>query len=542
MTRTVLRPNPELTRSGDAVGARPCVLDREAIVGDELEAFFRGALSTMVAPGAVDTDSARIMGRTRWAGAHVAVLRSEASDRDRHEVPVDLDADAMRRSDGTFSVRVGPSSLQPDTEYRFCVESRASGARLGDGRFRTAPVPGSAAAAKVTLGVVSCHNPFAPDGTLHPAAQRALTTAPAAFRDVGASRILLCGDQMYGDLPERLSLFDPEHFAKVGPRYRDSIFDCTEDEVRALYQERHRIFWKPERLQALLAEFACHPILDDHEIVDNFGSKPEHSTPRWQNVRAGALAAFHDYQARRVFGDTRPAAYDHGFRYGDVAVYVMDLRSERYSDSDEIVLASPAQFRRLEDFLRAHGDAKAVVLTLSVPLLHLPQWLMGTAVKVTGEGSDADDRWTAPRARPSRDALVDVLTRHERSHPHQRLVLAGGDIHVGAAMEVRFTDRSRTALQLVSSALSNAQGRVAEVSGAALARAASTRGRTTEAYAHAAMLEGVDGADQNPVAALNMGVIDVDGTSHDTAVRVRLLSPDDSVVPVPETVFDSGWR
>jgi len=525
---------------------RVVVRDREARAGDDLERFFRGALTTMVAPGATDTRSTRVMARTRWAGEHVLVLRSSASDAERREARAHLDADALRRSDGTFSLDYpgdsGGPPLQPDTEYTLVVEHVSSGARLGEGRLRTAPVPGSEAAAKVTIGVASCHNPFRPDGALHPQALRALTAAQSAYDRVGAGRVVLAGDQVYGDLPAPLSLFDPDHFAKVGPRYRDSIFDCTEDEVRALFQERHRIFWKVDAMRGLMARFACHPILDDHEIVDNFGSDPAHSTPRWASVRAGALGAFHDYQARRVFGDARPASFDHGFRYGDVAVYVTDLRSERFATEDELVLLSDAQLRRLADFLERHGDAAAVVLVLSVPLLHLPDWMIAASVNVAGEGSDAGDRWSAPKAHGSRDALVQVLTRHERAHPHQRLVLAGGDIHVGAAMELRFTEQSRTALQLVSSALSNVQGRVQELAGGAMARAVSTKGRPTKTFAHASMLEGVDGADRNPCAQLNMGVIDVDASGHDAAVRVRLLSPDEEVVPNAAPVFDSGWR
>ncbi len=41
-------------------------------------------------------------------------------------------------------------------------------------------------------------------------------------------------------------------------------------------------------------------ILDDHEIVDNFGTPPEHSEPAFQNLRAGALDAFYDYQGARA--------------------------------------------------------------------------------------------------------------------------------------------------------------------------------------------------------------------------------------------------
>jgi hypothetical protein len=34
--------------------------------------------------------------------------------------------------------------------------------------------------------------------------------------------------------------------------------------------------------------------------VDNFGTPPEHSEPAFQNLRAGALDAFYDYQGARA--------------------------------------------------------------------------------------------------------------------------------------------------------------------------------------------------------------------------------------------------
>ncbi len=501
-------------------------------------AFFTSPLSTMVAPGLTGPTSVRVGARTRWRGPHRLVVRSLASDAGSRSVAA-TPPEAILARDGTLSLDC--DGLEPDTDYAFRVEAMAVDGVLGEGRFRTAP-PTSRADGVYRFGILSCNNPFAPDGGLDPAGLRVLSFAERTLRAEGVSRVFWMGDQIYGDLPEPLSLFDPEFFRAIAPAGRDSIFDCSADEVRALYQERHRIFFKPRPLTDLLAGFASHAILDDHEIIDNFGSDPKHHGPRWRAVREGALDAFHDYQARRVFGEARPASFDHGVRHGPIAFYVLDLRSPRTATHEAIDLMGDAQRARLEAFLARNADAAAVVLVLSVPILHVPDWMATVAARLSGEGSDAADRWSCARAQPCRDQLLDALARHTQRHPAQRVLLVGGDIHVGAAMRFRLGEDGRDMLQLVSSAISNVQGRAHEVAAEALPRMRSVMGRHSRTYARAELLEGVGPERHNPYGGLNFGVVEIDARpASDAGVRLRLFGADDAVIPGPRVVFDSGW-
>ncbi|HJL15331.1 MAG TPA: alkaline phosphatase D family protein [Sandaracinaceae bacterium LLY-WYZ-13_1] len=506
--------------------------------------FFEGAMDRMVAPGRTGRHSVRIMARSPHPGMHR--VRIVALDRDDEVHDAIVRAPNPGVTDGTFSLTYpeeepGARALRAGTPYAFRLWHEASDELVGEGRFETAHEPGTEGARRCTFGILSCHNPFADDGTLQPEALRCLEIAPRVFDQVGASRLLMMGDQVYGDLPEAQSLFEPAHFRRVAPPGRSSIFDCTRREARHLYQERHRIFWKTERFRELQARWATHPILDDHEVVDNFGSLPEHAGPRWRNVRDGALDAFHDYQARRVFGERRPPSFQHGFSVGDVAVYVMDLRSQRSAQGERIELYARSQLGQLRHFLTQHRERRAIVLVLSVPILHVPDWIATVGGKITGEGSDVADRWSYDRCQLSRDALLDVLETHRRAAPHQQLVVAGGDVHVGAAMRLNWRHDSLRTHQLVSSAISNHQGALHERIAEAVPKTSSVMGRARSIYAEAELLKGADGANRNPFGGLNVGVIDFEGRGAETGVRMRLFSHDDAPVPAPVPVFDSGW-
>lgn len=507
--------------------------DRAAKDVPQHQTFFTGLLRTFLAPGLVGARSARIAGRTLWSTEHGArIVPAGGGPAIHHAFEPNED---LVRSDGTFSFDL-ESGLEPDTEYSVEVFTRDDDAKIAEGSFRTAPPP-DRTTGRVTFGLLSCNNPFDDEGELDRDALRVLSFARDVMRREGVARLLLMGDQIYGDLPEPLSLFDDRFFSLVGPQGRSSLFECSEQQVRSLYQERHRIFWKTRAFRDLQAAFASHPILDDHEVIDNFGSDPAHATTRWANVKQGALAAFHDYQGRRVFGASRPKSFDHGFRYGPVAGYVLDLRSERVASSEAVEIFREPQRARLTRFLEGNADAAVLVLVLSVPILHVPDWMATVSAKIAGEGSDAGDRWSCQRAQASRDRLLATLSAHARAHPHQRLIIAGGDIHVGAAMRFRLEEAGRDAYQLVSSAITNRQGRLHEIAAEALPQMQSVMGGRRDVLARAEIIDG----DHNPYGGLNFGLLDVEAREGGAGVRLRLIGADDEVIPGPVTVFDSGW-
>lgn len=158
-----------------------------------------------------------------------------------------------------------------------------------------------------------------------------ISRVPDALRALEVDRVLMLGDQMYADPPESRSLFDDAYFQSIGPAGRMRLLDCSSDELRRIYQDRHRLFWSLESMRELQAHWPCTLVIEDHEIVDNFGSAPAHATPRFAALRQGALEAAFDDQLARSFGrvDDRPDHFAHGFHHGPISVYNLEPRSEK---------------------------------------------------------------------------------------------------------------------------------------------------------------------------------------------------------------------
>ena len=418
--------------------------------------------------------------------------------------------------------------LRPASAYEAVL--RSPGGAVGSCRFRTPPGGGSDGA-DVVIGLLSCHNPFCSDGTYHPRSVRFLDALPDALEEAGVQQLLLMGDQMYTDQPTERSLFDDDYFATVGPPGRESLLACRRGEIRALMQRRYRVFWRHPAWRNLLARFPTSMICDDHEIIDNFGSAPAHAEARWQRVRDGALDAFYDMQGRGRF-ESRPDDFGHRFRWGRVSVLVPDLRTHRRCVSGELDILGPGE-ERLRSWLADTAGQAAVVVVLSVPFAHVPDVLVDVASLLDSDGGDVADRWSARAARPARDRLVAILGEHQRAHPTQRLVLAGGDLHVGALFRMAWSDPSLPDLfQMVSSAVSNEQGPLARFLARHPPRVAHAMGSGGELSVQ--LLD-----DLPAYGDLNAGVLRLRRDEPSDALRMELLGLVDDDV---QTVLDSGWR
>lgn len=505
-------------------------------------------LDTLVSPGLVTATTARLWLRCPAPGPVWVRLGDEGSGRPIFEGRVALESPPG--ADATASLVLpadlaGLGPLRPNTDYVVTVEHPATGTRVGHARFRTSPLGVDDAPDELTIAVASCNQPFDDDGNPSDRARALARHLPVALRRMDACRVLLLGDQMYSDMPESMSLFDDAYFRTIAPKGRSSILDCSREEVRRIYQSRYRQYLKLPEMQELLSGWAGDARPDDHEIVDNFGASPDHATARYRNLRDGALDAFYDYQAQRYLprGDAgRPAAFDHAFVHGPVAFFAADLRSEKHADGERTRMMSDRQFAAIERFLRENGDRHVVVLVLSLPLEHVPDWIVTAIATVAGEDSDAADRWSYAKASADRDRLVRLLFAHQVAHPRQRIVVVGGDVHVGLAARFTWKGAPRPVSQLVSSALTNVHlpwlERLAEKLPFGCRNVCEIDGVPVEGEA----LPGVDGLDRNPVGALNFGTLHVRRVARDeSTVRLRLHS----LVDQPgggevQCVYDSG--
>lgn len=519
-------------------------------------AFEHAPLESAVASGATGARDVRLWGRSPASGRHELTLHelgAAGAPGGRALASVPFDVAAGDGADGTWALdypgELGAEPLKPAARYRFEVRHAPSGRALGSGQFETAPEGVADTPERFAIAVMSCHLPFDDYGALSARACRLLELLPDVLEQHGVKRVLMIGDQMYGDYPPRCSLFNADYFARVAPPGRASVLDCDRAEIRQLYQHRHRIFWKHPAFLELMARFPCHMVLDDHEIVDNFGTAVEHSQPAFENLRQGALDAVYDYQASRALRPEqgrRPAAFYQSFAYGSVAAFAMDLRSERRARADQIEVCSERQWRALEAFLGRHRDAHVLLLALSVPLLHVPDWLATTGMLLADADGDIADRWTNPKMAATRDRLLHMIHEHQRQNPQQRLVLLGGDVHVGAVSRFAWSDGARDTYQLIASALTNREGFLVRNLVELIPRIGAVVGHDGNADFEGQLLApGADGEAQavpcNPYGKLNVGLIEVERRSErESSVRLKLLGCSDGGPAQARVVFDSG--
>lgn len=552
MVRRPMRYLMALAAASAAVIGAVVRLHRVARVRGGRAAFRRDPLESAVGAGLTGPRSVRLWGRSADAGEHELSLREREGGRELARVRLDVPADAT--SDGTWARNYpddfpGAPSLEPVTAYTF--EVRGAGVERGAraGHFETAPLGVDDTPARFSFAVTSCHLPFDDDGALSARAYRLLEVLPDVLERWGVKRVLMLGDQMYGDYPKRCSLFDPDHFRSWAPPGRATVLDCSREEVRRLYQERHRIFWKHRGFLRLMSGFPCHMILDDHEIVDNFGTAAEHSEPRFENLRAGALDAFYDYQASRglpLVGGARPRAFHQRFEYGTVAAFLMDLRSERRTLGERIEVCGEEQWRALEAFFSESRDKHVLFLGLSVPLLHVPDWLATTGTALGEADGDLADRWTNPKMHDTRDRLLHLIHAHQQQNPRQRLVLLGGDVHVGAVSRMVWSDETRDTYQLIASALSNREGFLLRGLAELIPKIGAVIGHDEGVNFSGELLSApaehaCDEEPLNPYGKLNVGIVEIERlSSEESSVRLVLVGCDDDARAQPRVVFDSG--
>jgi alkaline phosphatase D len=506
---------------------------------------FGQTVSNLVSVGTVDHHSARIWARASRPGDYVLTINGGPT-----AVGGSFTIEPSNPLDNTIVVVYpndfpGAPPLQPLHRYTFKIVSREGDVFVGAGQFETAPADEASTPSRFSFGVVSCHQPFSSEGELAERNMRLLEGLPKAFAGYDIKFLLAAGDQIYADAPGQFSLTNP-HYLKSRWPDRGQLPEWTPEQIRALYQERYRICWNQSPWLKLLSAFPNYGILDDHEVFDDWGSKGEHATAPYQKVIGAARRAYMDYQGSRQLSWNATAslrdAFDYDFRYGTVAGFVFDLRSERAVGPPAQVI-SAGQLERFRQFLERNVSAQVVLVVTSVPLVHLPEWITAAGVAIFGTNVDFPDHWSAPANREQRLQILSVMRAHleKPQTAHQKLVVIGGDVHVGAAFSMTFVGpHPKVFYELTTSAVSNRvkplEADISVLGPAAFAASPRTAGGTLEVR----LLPAAAGSlARNPIGGLNAAVVEAQRNGSATQVRFKLLGYGDDL-RVNEQ-FQSGW-
>jgi alkaline phosphatase D len=479
-------------------------------------------IDDMLAIGAVSSRSARIWVRVSRPGRYTLTW-ARVPDGSSRSVCLPVD-DCERDLTASVTLREG---LDADCRYRVILH-RDPNLPLAAGSFVTAPADARSAPQRFSIALMSCHQPFDAQGRVAAATAPMLEVVNRVFQEHQVRAVVMAGDQLYSDYPRGASLLDPAHFREVAPPGRETLLDCSAQEVRQLFHQRYRHFWNIRGWRELLAHYPCYPILDDHEIVDNWGSAEEHGERKWQAFRQGAFQAYADYQGSRVCSEhaAPPASFDYEVQLADIALYVMDLRSNRRVGKHP-QLVSPQQVESFRRFMERHRDESVLFVVLSVPLVHLPRHLSQLAARVTPDGEDFSDRWSSRGHCRDRDEILRLLHEHQRRCPEQRIVLLSGDIHIGCLHRIAWRDRQPSLYQFISSGVTHDAGALIQIISAGIIRANRrirvTGGAGPDLKAKLRLLPGEPGARRNPCGRLNVGIIEIERSEPGGPPTLRFL-------------------
>jgi alkaline phosphatase D len=495
-------------------------------------AFGDNQAKNLVAVGTVDHQSACLWFRAERPGRYVVDVFA-AQQAPHGAATVDVAPDNQRDNTATVIYRgVAGSPLLPLHRYTFKVRSEDGTLVVGEGRFETAPANADQTPNHFSIGLVSCHQPFGPDGAVADRNLTLLQGLPALFDRYDIKFLLGLGDQIYADTPSEFSLLSPHYLQQHWPD-RGDLGSWTPPQIRQAYQERHRICWGMVPWLKLLSSYPNYSILDDHEVFDDWGSAEVHQTNPWKKIVDAARLAYLDYQGSRQIPwngmAPAPAVLGYEFTYGSVATFVFDLRSERTVGPPAQVVG-PGQITRFKTFLAANKDAHVIMVVTSVPLVHLPEWVTAAGQWVLGTKVDFPDQWSAPQNLSDRNAVLGAIREHLAGAPRQRFVVVGGDVHVGCAFELHFVGGEKSLFyEFTTSAVSN-RLKAFEAEASVLGpQAFSLKPRMAGGTLDVSLLRPATGAPgRNPIGGLNAGIIEFHRKdANETNLRFKLIGYDE---------------
>jgi alkaline phosphatase D len=509
--------------------------------------FASHQVKNMVGVGMTGPGFVRLWMRTESPGMHeLQIIGARGSRGTRVEIPP-----TGPLGDQTLAVTYPPPNepkLDPMTKYRFRVVRTGDGRVLGEGSFETAPARDVDTPSKVVIALMSCHQPFDEHGGIRPESARMLRLLPRILRENNVKFVLPCGDQIYADDPEVFSLFNNPYLIRQVVPGKTDIRQCNLEEVRRLYDMRYRTFWSLKPIRDMYANYPCYPMMDDHEIKNSWGTQPEHSTPGYSVILKGALSAYFDYQASSVLPRMPSGSFHYNFSYGAIGVFVMDIRSERFSNNSGAQMFSAKQFDDLRQFLNNNAHKKVLLIVSSVPVFFVPGGLadFGGRFKPT----TFQDHWSHPKNIPARDAFLGLLYAHREKNPNQVVAIVSGDVHIGHASAIHVEGlRQPWLYEFTSSPISVKESWGTKTQVRVAPRLVTTSSSNFEfpcrqggefCPGRVSRLPGVNGASQNPFVDMNIGLIEVQRQGDISKLKFKLIGSHPTEER-PVTYFESQW-
>jgi hypothetical protein len=268
--------------------------------------------------------------------------------------------------------------------------------------------------------------------------------------------VLHIGDQIYGDAAFARSLRIINDKEAPSVKEQNNLISET-------YRNNYRAWWSEQATRDVLANVSNLMIWDDHEIRDDWGSKPTDCDKNSIEFRIGTLArqVYREYQ-RQLWDDFNPNSIpptgeeQHFHIWGSIAVLFLDQRGGRsFGREPSRPYLSKTQWEKLVALLETGelSKVRALIVVTSVPLIYLGN---KTTEQGTGISDDLYDHWSHPiNAKEQIEMLRELrLWKGDPNATQKELLVVGGDVHVGGYTQIKH-EKKEIFRQLITSPITN---------------------------------------------------------------------------------------
>ncbi|KAI1879904.1 hypothetical protein JX265_001525 [Neoarthrinium moseri] len=285
------------------------------------------------------------------------------------------------------------------------------------------------------------------------------------------------GDQIYNDAVMRQTEIFREWLDIRNPLHKHNAPFTTElqDELETFYLDRYSMWFSQGLFGLANSQIPMVNMYDDHDIIDGFGSYPDHfmRSPVFSGLGAVAFKYYMLFQHQSVVGEgeetepswvlgCKPGPYIQELSRSlymslgsDLALLAVDARTERTRDD----VIREDTWKKLIDRCYAEiikGETKHLLVLLGVPIAY-PRlvWLeniltsrLMDPVKALGKAGllgnflnnfdggvevldDLDDHWTAKNHKDERKYVIEDL-QDLAADKSVRITILSGDVHLAA--------------------------------------------------------------------------------------------------------------
>jgi len=380
--------------------------------------------------------------------------------------------------------------LQPDTVYKIHI---AFGSETIDsaGTVRTfgeRKAAGGNPKTQARIGVVSCNKIYVTKRKGHKDVWAKLASeVKAGNLDV----IFHLGDQVYADndyykVMNKIESLDQmlKETADAGEdnKYGRAMkllvgktrpeFDQFTPEIEELFRQIYRETWSWPTTAQVLANVSNIMFVDDHEVRDDWGQNEEdydkstagyfvaeagyRVSMEYQNALLEQITTVAETKDHIIIDDLLPSCTSH------VGVLTVDTRGKAfrqptfpYKDpSEPFPYLGSSQWKDISAALAAGGaldKADVLFFACGIPLAWLNEFLTN---KVAKSVNDFEGMFTATPNIKELEKLLDELRGWKERHPGRRIVLSGGDVHLGGITRL-YHGGKFLCDQMTSSAIAN---------------------------------------------------------------------------------------